>query len=102
MEKIKIGEKEYNLKYTLRSLFIFEQIEKKPFKIETLLDNYVFFYSILLANNPNDCISWDEFIDAMDDDATLFQRMTEVIEKQQKKNDIFSEDDDKDKKQKKR
>ena len=94
MDTIKIGENTYNLKYTIRSLFLFEQITKKSFKIETLLDNYVFFYCLLLANNKDNVIDWDDFIDALDQDPTLFQRMSEIIAKQQKKNDLFADDDD--------
>lgn len=96
MDTIKIGENTYNLKYTIRSLFLFEQITKKSFKIETLLDNYVFFYCLLLANNKDNVIDWDDFIDALDQDPTLFQRMSEIIAKQQKKNDLFADDDEKD------
>lgn len=93
MEKIFINGKEYNLKYSVRSLFIFEQITKKSFKIETLLDNYIFFYSIILANNKDNTLDWDDFIDALDDDPTLFQRMTDIIAKQQKHNELFEEDE---------
>lgn len=89
MGKITINEKEYNLKYTIRSLFLFEQITKKQFKIETLLDNYVFFYCLILANNKDNPIDWDEFIQAMDDDPTLFQRIGEIVANQQKKNELF-------------
>jgi len=93
MENITIKGKQYNLKYTIRSLFIFEQITKKSFKIESLLDNYIFFYSIILANNKDCVLEWDDYIDAMDDDPTLFSRMTEIIAKQQKKNELFDEDE---------
>lgn len=95
MDTINIKGKEYNLKYSVRSLFLFEQITKKSFKIETLLDNYIFFYCIILANNKDNPIEWDDFIDAIDDDATLFSRMTEIIAKQQKKNELLEDDDEK-------
>ena len=93
MDSITIKGKKYNLKYSVRSLFIFEQITKKSFKIETLLDNYIFFYSIILANNKDNTLDWDDFIDAMDDDPTLFTRMAEIIAQQQKKNELFEEDE---------
>ena len=95
MEKIEINGKEYNLKYTVRALFLWEQITKKSFKIETLLDNYVFFYCLILANNKDNTLEWDEFIDAMDNDETLFLRMTEIIAKEQKKNELFEGEDTK-------
>ena len=43
MNTIKINGEEYVIKYTIRALFMWEQITGKPFKINTLLDNYIFF-----------------------------------------------------------
>ena len=51
MEAITINNKEYKVKYTIRALFAFEQITGKPFELKTVLDNYLFLYCILLANN---------------------------------------------------
>ena len=71
--KITINNKEYTVKYTNRALFVFEQITGKPFGIKTLLDNYLFFYSMILANKPDNPIDWDEFIDVLDNDKNLLQ-----------------------------
>lgn len=98
MKEIEINGKNYKLKYTVRSLFIFEQITGKSFKIESLLDNYLFFYSIILANNRDDVLDWDTFIDALDEDPTLFKRMSDIIEEQQKKDNLFSNNEEKPKK----
>ena len=98
MKKIKIKGKNYNLKYTIRALFIFEQITGKPFKIETLLDNYVFFYSIILANNMDkeNIISWDEFIDELDKNPNLFSVINDAIDDKQEKDKIFQTEEVKD------
>lgn len=90
--KITINEKEYKIKYTIRALFIFEQITGKAFAISTLLDNYVFFYSLILASNE-DVLDWDEFIDALDNDPKLVQELTTMVAEQQKKDKIFGGDD---------
>lgn len=95
MNKIKIGKKNYNIKYTIRALFIWEQITKKSFKIETLLDNYIFFYCMILANNKDNVLSWDEFIDELDKNPKLFQKMSEILSKEEEKNKLFDDDDDK-------
>lgn len=98
MKKIKIKGKNYNIKYTIRALFIFEQITGKPFKIETLLDNYVFFYSIILANNMDkeNIISWDEFIDELDKNPNLFSVINDAIDDKQEKDKIFQTEEVKD------
>ena len=40
---ITINKVKYKVKYTIRALFIFEQITGKAFEIKTVLDNYVFY-----------------------------------------------------------
>lgn len=95
MKTIKINGKDYNIKYTIRSLFIFEQITGKSFEIKTLLDNYVFFYSMLLACNTDDVLTWDEFIDALDNDQTILKQMNDVVEEQQKQSKVFNQEDEK-------
>ena len=90
---IKIGDNEYKFKYTLRALFIFEQITNKAFNIETLTDNYVFLFSMLLANNPDMKLTFEEFIEAFDENPELFEVMTKAVEESQKKNKIFESKD---------
>lgn len=88
---ITINNKEYKLKYTIRALFIFEQITNRPFEIRNTMDNYLFFYCMLLANNPDSLLDWDEFIDAMDNDASLITQLNQVIVDSTKKNELFNE-----------
>ena len=92
MRKIIIKGNEYKIKQTLRSLFIFEQITNRPFKIETLLDNYVYFYSVILANNKDNVIEWDEFIDEIDENPSLLNEFTKMNEEQNKFDELFSAD----------
>ena len=87
---ISINNKEYKVKNTIRAMFIFEQITKKPFQIETLLDNYVYFYSILLASNPDNLIDWDEFIDALDNDPSIFKQLNEILTKNNKVEELLN------------
>ena len=88
---ITINNKEYKVKYTIRALFIFEQITKRPFEIKTTLDNYLFFYSMILANNPDNLLDWEEFIDAMDNDTSLIGQLNKIIADSQRKNELFEE-----------
>ena len=39
---ITIKDKEYKVKYTISAMFIFEKMANKIFKIESLLDWYIF------------------------------------------------------------
>lgn len=89
MKEITLNNKVYKVKYTIRALFIFEQITGKSFKLETLLDNYVFYYSIILANNPDNVIDWDEFIDALDNDPKILEEFGKVLSDEEKKDKLF-------------
>lgn len=86
---ITIKGKQYKVKYTIRALFIFEQITGKAFEIKTLLDNWIFLYSIILANNPDNFIDWDDFLDALDNDKELITQLTKLVDDYQKKDSIF-------------
>lgn len=94
MNTVNINGKECKIKYTLRALFIFEQITGKSFRIESLLDNYLLFYSMILACNNDNVPTWDEFIDALDEDPTILKDMNDVVEAQQKQSSLFNTNDD--------
>ena len=100
--EITIKEQTYKVKYSIRSLFIFEQLSGKSFTLETLLDQYIFFYSMILANNPECTLTFDQFIDECDEDFTLVTNLqkyiTEVFAKQAQ---LVKADDDSKKKKKK-
>lgn len=93
MKTIKINDKEYKVKYTIRALFYWEQITGKPFAINTLLDNYLFFYCMILANNPDDVLQWDQFLNAIDNDPTLFSQINSTVEDSQKKDELFNNEE---------
>ena len=84
--EITIKEQTYKVKYSIRSLFIFEELTGKTFTLESLLDQYIFFYSMILANNPECTLTFDQFIDECDEDFTLVTSLqkyiTEVFAKQ--------------------
>lgn len=94
MKTIKINEKEYKIKYTIRALFIFEQIAGKPFAIDSLLDNYIFFYAILLANNPDEMMTWDDFINALDENPEIFAKIADAVNDLGKVDDMMAKSDD--------
>ena len=91
---IKIKDTEYNIKYTLRALFIFEQITGKPFKVETLLDNYILYYSMILASNQDKVLDWNDFIDSLDENPKLLLELNKAIKEQNNFDNIFNKEGD--------
>jgi hypothetical protein len=67
--KIKLGDTEYILKRTYKSLILFETQTGKPlsdFK-EGVTDNIIMFYCMLKAINKNFEYSFDDFLTLIDD-----------------------------------
>ena len=91
MKTISINGKDYRVKYTIRALFIFEQITGKAFKLETMLDSYIFYYSMILANNKDQVLQWEEFLDALDENPKLLQDMEKVMKEEDGKNSLFND-----------
>lgn len=86
---VKINGEEYKVKNTIRALFVFEQIAGKPFAIEGSLDNFLFLYSVILANNPDKMISWETFIDAMDSDPKLLDAINSILKEAREIEDLM-------------
>jgi len=97
MKTIKIKGIDYKVKYTIRALFLMEQITGKTFEIKKLLDNYLFFYCMILANNKDKekILGWDDFLDALDSDPELMKQLTEIQIEEQKKNELLADDKEK-------
>lgn len=91
---IKIKDIEYKLKYTLRALFIYERITGKSFKFEGLYSEYLLFFSILVANNENFTITFDEFIDICDEDPKLFETFREWFIAELEKQALYRTEED--------
>lgn len=69
--KIKVNDKEIELRYGFRSLIIYENIQNKTFSPESMTDILVFFYSVILGSSKDVQLSFDDFIDMIDEDPDL-------------------------------
>lgn len=98
---IKIKEKEYKVKQTIRAIFLWEQITERQFEIKSTLDNYLYFYCLLLANNP-DFMSWDEFINLLDDEPEILIQLSKVLTEQTKLDKLLNPDSGDEKSDKKK
>lgn len=101
MKTISLNGKDLSLKYTLRAFFVFESISGYPFQFGKLLDEYILFYSFLIASNKDSFnMEFDEFIELCENDLTLFEQFKEFIldeiklRSQSAGNDVKKEGDD--------
>ena len=75
MKTISLNGKDFSLNYTLRAFFVFESISGYPFQFGKLLDEYILFYSFLIASNKDSFnMEFDEFIELCENDLTLFEQ----------------------------
>lgn len=80
MRTLTIDGKDFILKYTLRAFFVFENITGYPFKFGKMLDEFVLFYSFLLATNQDSFkIEFDKFIELCENDLTLYNQFKEFL-----------------------
>lgn len=80
MRTLTIDGKDFLLKYTLRAFFVFENITGYPFQFGKMLDEYVLFYSFLLASNQESFkIEFDEFIELCENDLMLYSQFKEFL-----------------------
>ena len=85
MNTILINGKEYKIKYGIRSMLIAEQITQKPFSLDNMNEQLVFLYSCLLAADNELNMSYEEFLDAIDEDMSIIIRFGQYLAEQQKK-----------------
>ncbi len=69
--KVSINGIVVELKYTMRSLMIYEKIYGKTFQPEGLSEMLVYFYSTILASDKNIKLTFNEFIDYIDENPNL-------------------------------
>lgn len=93
MTTIKINGTDYDIKYTIRAIFIWENIMERPFELKTMMDNYVFFYSMILANNET-VLNWDDFLNEIDTNPSLLTTVSQIIANQETKDRMTTNEND--------
>ena len=87
--------KEYNLKFGLRSMFIFESITGDIFKINTIFDEYVYFYACIMGDTNNPPLDFDEFINYCDEHPELLKEFDAALLAESKRKEMLTKKDKK-------
>lgn len=77
--KIKINDKEIELKYSFRAIIMWEQIQEKPFQPVSASDVMVYMYCILCSSDKSVKITFDEFLDYLDANPSVIEEFTKWI-----------------------
>lgn len=85
--KVKINDKDIELKNTVRSLLIYENITKKTFSGDSVQDILTYLYCVVLASSKDYSIKFNDFLDAIDDNPNILNDFTEWIMNETQVND---------------
>lgn len=86
--KLKINENEIELKHTLRSLILYENVTGQTFAApQTIQDIITYFYCVVVGSSKDYSLSFDEFVDVLDEQPNLINEFTQWIQDQAKINE---------------
>lgn len=83
--------REYNLKFGLRSMFIYESITGEAFNIKTIFDEYVYFYACLMADASNPELDFDDFINYSDEHPELLKEFDAALLAESKRKEMLTD-----------
>ena len=71
--------KNYEFKYSLRSMFVWEEITGKPFEVKTLLDTYILAYACIISNPENPSLEFNDFINYADEHPEVMEEFNKFM-----------------------
>lgn len=77
--EITFNGKTYTLRYSFRALMIYENITNKSFNPKGLSDVIVFFYAILVSSAKDTTLSFDDFVEWLDEHPTAINEFSEWL-----------------------
>lgn len=87
---LKIKDKEYELKYSIRAMIMYENMTDKSFSPQNLTDIITFLYCILISSAKDYSLTFDEFIDYLDENPDVINKFAEWIQNSTNANNNFS------------
>nr|DAQ76349.1 MAG TPA: tail assembly chaperone protein [Caudoviricetes sp.] len=94
MNVITINNKELKLKYSVRSMMLFEAAANKLFSLDTLSDQYLFLYCCIIAGNKDTDLTFDKLLDSIDEDPSIFTVYTDFMKRELSRQAEFKGKDD--------
>ena len=81
--KIKINDKEIELKQTIRSLLMFENIKGETYFPKTLNDILLYIYCVVVSSSKDYTLDYDAFIDWIDENPNELEKINMFLEQTQ-------------------
>lgn len=97
---VKIKDKDIELKFSFRSLMIYENITKKSFNPESTSDILIFMFCVLISSDKDLNLDFGDFLDYVDNNPYVIVDFSEWFTGQMNKANTISPDEDEDDKKK--
>ena len=93
---VKINDKEITLRYSFRSLILYENIQKKSFSPETTTDVLIFMFCVNLSSEKDLEFNFNQFLDMIDENPSLVTEFALWLTKEMdKQNELSPEEESK-------
>ena len=87
--KVIINDKEITLKSSFRAMVAYEQITDHIFSPSTVTDILVYFYCCIISSKEYDgTLTFDEFMDYLDENPSILQEFSEWMTETSKQNEV--------------
>ena len=91
--KVIINGKELTLKSSFRAMVAYEQITDHIFSPSTVTDILVYFYCCIISSKEYDgTMTFDEFMDYLDENPSILQEFSEWMTETSKQNEVFNKE----------
>ena len=88
--ELTIKERTITLKFGLRAMMAFERITKKSFEISDMQDIIVLFFCCVITSDKDIVLTWDEFVDYLDENQAVMADFSEWYTSIMLRNDMVS------------
>lgn len=76
---VKFNDKEIELKFSIRALIMYENVTQQDYTHTNINDTLTLFYCYLVTSAKDYSITWDMFLDFIDEDVTVIQKFNEWL-----------------------
>lgn len=91
--KITINNKEITLRYSFRAMMIYEKISGTSFNPIGITEIMIYFYSCILASDKGIALTFEEFMNWIDENPTVFEEFSKWLTSILTKNSVMNESD---------
>ena len=91
---VKVNDKEITLRYSFRSLILYENIQKKSFSPETTTDVLIFMFCVILSSEKDLDFDFNQFLDMIDENPSLVAEFALWLTKEMDRQNTLSPEEE--------